>query len=201
MRTQRLYPRYLREEFDGPSFTLLTTAGSYTGPKVCLVLELAVGGDLMGLLQQHAGRGITAEPARKVLTGVCAGAEYLHAVCGVVHCDLKPENVLLSEAGEPKLCDFDATVPSGAVTELRGTRDYLAPELLPSPELLAARRAAPGGHTGKSTTVIEPARDIWAIGLIAFIVWTGARYTLCQNPNARLFVYDWRPPARWRTRA
>jgi hypothetical protein len=73
--------------------------------------------------------------------GVCVGAArglaYLHAGCDrkILHCDVKPENILLDDRGGVKIADFGlakllSPEQSGLFTTMRGTRGYLAPEWL-----------------------------------------------------------------------
>jgi serine/threonine protein kinase len=68
-----------------------------------------------------------------VLIGLASALQHLHAH-GLLHLDVKPENVLLSHAGEVRLTDFDlACSEAQAAREWRepaGTPAYLAPELL-----------------------------------------------------------------------
>nr|CAD1827030.1 unnamed protein product [Ananas comosus var. bracteatus] len=56
-----------------------------------------------------------------VAVGAARGLAYLHSECDhkIVHCDVKPENILLADGGQ-----------SGLFTTMRGTRGYLAPEWL-----------------------------------------------------------------------
>ena len=43
----------------------------------------------------------------RVALGIAQGLEYMHTQSPpVAHFDLKPGNILLSDAGEPKICDF-----------------------------------------------------------------------------------------------
>ncbi|KNC46574.1 TKL protein kinase [Thecamonas trahens ATCC 50062] len=67
-----------------------------------------------------------------ILHGVCCGMEYLHR-CGILHCDLKPRNILLSRAGSVvKVADFGLalTLASGSVRGFAGTPRYSAPEVI-----------------------------------------------------------------------
>ncbi|KAK3140362.1 hypothetical protein QOZ80_5AG0399850 [Eleusine coracana subsp. coracana] len=77
-------------------------------------------------------------PARlRVCVGAARGLAYLHAGCDrkILHCDVKPENILLDDHGAVKIADFGLAKlmtpeQSGLFTTMRGTRGYLAPEWL-----------------------------------------------------------------------
>lgn len=72
----------------------------------------------------------------KIALGVAKALAYLHHECleWVIHCDVKPENILLDIHLEPKIADFGLAKllnRGGAdlnVSQIRGTRGYMAPE-------------------------------------------------------------------------
>jgi len=71
----------------------------------------------------------------KIALGTAKGLAYLHEDCDskIVHCDIKPENVLLDDNFEAKVSDFGLAKlmnreQSHVFTTMRGTRGYLAPE-------------------------------------------------------------------------
>lgn len=71
------------------------------------------------------------EAALKIATGLASGLEAIHRK-NVVHCDLKPANVMIAEDGTPKIIDFGLArvVTEGAASGLPlGTPDYMAPEV------------------------------------------------------------------------
>ena len=86
-----------------------------------------------------AGESLAARIDRgrlEVRTGVAivlellAGLEAAHAA-GIIHRDIKPDNVLLVPRGDdfaPTLIDFGISVPGGATADTAGTPQYMAPE-------------------------------------------------------------------------
>ncbi|HKY33721.1 MAG TPA: protein kinase, partial [Candidatus Polarisedimenticolia bacterium] len=95
-----------------------------------LTLEYVEGTDL-----RQAAAGLDRPAVLELLVQVCRGLEYIHSR-GLVHNDLKPQNILVSSAAPRtcKLMDFglasvEAAAGSGPAG-LRGTLQYLAPELI-----------------------------------------------------------------------
>lgn len=107
-----------------------------------IILELAPMGTISQVVKQISSsalsgeqRGLTLGVARNYLTQILAGLEYLH-VNGVVHRDLKCDNVLVDANGHCKLADFGAAKSLEHVLQgeyrvtLCGTPEWLAPEAL-----------------------------------------------------------------------
>ena len=118
---------------------------------LCLVFEL-LSLNLYELVRRNRFRGLSANLLR-VLTAQLLAALRVCGQLGVVHCDVKPENVLVSARGAlVKLCDFgyskhiDDSRPKTKV----GTPGYTAPEVV--------RAAA-------SSTYDGPAADVWSAGV------------------------------------
>ncbi|KAJ3702048.1 hypothetical protein LUZ61_005753 [Rhynchospora tenuis] len=71
-----------------------------------------------------------------IAAGVAKGLAYLHHECleWVIHCDIKPENILLDRDFEPKITDFGLAKllhrrgGNSVLSRIRGTRGYIAPE-------------------------------------------------------------------------
>ncbi|KAL6992949.1 hypothetical protein U1Q18_011064 [Sarracenia purpurea var. burkii] len=73
----------------------------------------------------------------EIAVGTARGLAYLHGACDkkIIHCDVKPENILLHDNLQVKISDFGlskllSSGQSGLFTTMRGTRGYLAPEWL-----------------------------------------------------------------------
>ncbi|WP_254075840.1 protein kinase [Streptomyces sp. P3] len=123
-----------------------------------LVLERAEG-SLDSLLDQDPVP--VSGPA--LLAQVCAGLVQLHHA-GWVHGDLKPGNVLLMKDGSVRLADFNTSAElegTHAHSLAFATQDYTPPELLWS-------------EVGERGTCIRPTADVWAYGVLAHVVLTGA---------------------------
>ncbi len=126
------------------------------GEHAFLVMELVRGGTLRELLRErgpmppHAAAAV----ARPALAALAAAH---HA--GLVHRDVKPENVLISDDGEVKLADFGlvravAGTNSTSSSVMLGTAAYLSPEQVST------------GNAG-------PASDVYAMGVLVFEMLTG----------------------------
>lgn len=112
--------------------TVHDTAFSGQG-QPCIVMELYPGGSLADLINE-VGRLNTRE-ALEVGVAIASALEASH-LAGVLHCDLKPQNILISEFGQPALGDFG--ISTFAEERTRTGRDagagftlpYAAPEIV-----------------------------------------------------------------------
>nr|XP_010921667.1 putative receptor protein kinase ZmPK1 [Elaeis guineensis] len=103
-----------------------------------LVTEYVANGSLdKHIFGEHGTASVLGWSERfKIALGVAQGLAYLHHECleWVIHCDVKPENILLDDEFEPKIADFGLAKLSkrGGVgsdtSRIRGTRGYMAPE-------------------------------------------------------------------------
>ncbi|KAJ6498801.1 kinase-like protein [Mycena sanguinolenta] len=69
----------------------------HTGPNgthVCMVFEV-LGENLLGLVKRHQNKGVPMHLVKQIAKQVLLGLDYMHRCCGVIHTDIKPENVLI----------------------------------------------------------------------------------------------------------
>ena len=119
-------------------------------------MEYVDGEDLADLLQR-IGR-LPADKALDTARKICAGLSAAHDK-GVIHRDLKPQNIMLNKRGEPVIMDFGLAAVADQLTgaEARnGTPAYMSPEQLRGDEV-----------TAKS--------DIYALGLVLYEIFSGRR--------------------------
>ncbi|KAL0017467.1 hypothetical protein SO802_004536 [Lithocarpus litseifolius] len=73
----------------------------------------------------------------KIVVGTAKGLAYLHEDCldWILHCDVKPQNILLDSTYQPKVADFGLSklqyrgvLKNSSFSNIRGTRGYMAPE-------------------------------------------------------------------------
>ena len=104
---------------------VIETADSIHG---CIIYEL-MQTDLKKVLDDkgNAARGLT---VNRIVKQTLQGVSFLHKH-GIVHADIKPENLLLDDEGTVKVCDIGSAVEVGKIESFRvGTVPYLAPELI-----------------------------------------------------------------------
>ncbi len=119
---------------------------------------------------------------------ICHAIQHAHDV-GVVHCDLKPANILVTAAGVPKLLDF------GIAKSLRGdpvdSDDVTGPLGRP----LTAAYASPEQVTGEPIT---PRSEVYTLGVVLYELLTGRRPydmpPLASQEQARRIILTSQPP-------
>jgi serine/threonine protein kinase, bacterial len=146
-----------------------------------LVMELVEGGTLRELLRERGPMPPHAVAA--VLRPVLGGLAVAHR-SGLVHRDVKPENVLISDEGEVKIADFglvravaEAKITSDSV--ILGTAAYLSPEQVSS---------------GDAT----PRSDVYGCGILIYELLTGSTPFGGDSPLAVAYARmdtDVRPPS------
>jgi serine/threonine protein kinase len=139
------------------------------------------GRDILAAIDAVGRRDATFDPAALRDRDALASDSFFQAVCriggrlaealafahakGVLHCDIKPGNILISPYGRPMLADFNVSFdPARMGTEsgLGGTRAYMAPEYA-----IALKKRTPGG--------VDARCDLYSLGVVLFELATGSR--------------------------
>lgn len=134
-----------------------------------MAMRLISGGSLSQRIKR--GRLAPSESAR-ILKDVADALDYAHGA-GVIHRDVKPQNVLLDDAGRVYLADFgiakmvESTAHMTQTGMITGTPQYMAPEQA----------------LGKS---IDKSIDIYALGIVAYELFTGRVPFSADTPVAVL---------------
>jgi len=123
--------------------------------RMWIAMELVEGGDLAG----HTGEAMDEARVVEIALGIADAAAFAHER-GVVHRDLKPQNVLLTEAGAPKLTDFGlAKIRGGSTRTMEGA--VLGSPCYMSPEQADGRPA-------------DERSDVYAFGIMLYQMLAGA---------------------------
>jgi serine/threonine protein kinase len=103
--------------------------GEINGNKQYAVLEYASNGELFDLIKKTKS-GLKERHAKFIFSKILKGVQAIHKL-GMCHRDLKPQNILLDEHFNPKICDFGFTTEtdSGKLHDYLGTQNYAAPEM------------------------------------------------------------------------
>jgi len=135
-----------------------------------IAMEYVDGSDLGTLLDRWAAnppadRYVQVE---RLFRGLCQGLAYVHEQ-GLIHRDLKPTNVLVTQSGEAKLTDFGVVKAPGAFTtqltvagKLVGTVAFMSPEQI----------------TGEAVT---PQSDLYSLGAVLYMMLTLRRPIEADN--------------------
>jgi serine/threonine protein kinase len=148
--------------------------------RMYLVMQYVEHGSVVTLTPEGVASR-TIEPKKMVSYArqICAGLEYLHKK-GVIHRDIKPDNILLGRDDCVYLADFGTAEVFGeadaqrGVTGTRGTMAFLAPELLAS--LDDGSKDSLEWSTYELATIAAvngEAVDVWALGVTFYVMLYG----------------------------
>ncbi|KAL0924245.1 hypothetical protein M5K25_005061 [Dendrobium thyrsiflorum] len=124
----------------------------------------------------HQNRILEWKTRFQISISIAQGIAYFHEQCKnrIIHCDIKPENILLDENFYPKVSDFGlaklmSREHSHVITMVRGTRGYLAPEWV-------------------SNRPITVKADVYSYGVLLLEI-IGGRRNLDMSLDAEEFFY------------
>lgn len=113
-----------------PNIVTVFDSGETTHGQPYLVMEYVRQGSAADLLRREGP--LSWDRVLDLAVSVCGALATAHAA-GIMHRDVKPENILLSDFGDPMICDFGIARledRSSSTVGLSGTLAHLAPELL-----------------------------------------------------------------------
>lgn len=125
--------------------------------RLFIVMEFIPGTDLKTVMRQHGPFEL--EDAIPLILQACAGLGHAHR-CGIVHCDVKPHNMIVTPEGQLKVTDFGiaralASIhPDEKSDVVWGSPQYFSPE--------QASGSAP-----------SPASDVYSLGVVLYEMLTG----------------------------
>lgn len=151
------------------------------GRRHFIVMEFVDGRTLKQVIRDQAksGRPLPLNRVLDLTIQVCEGIGYAHRA-GLVHCDVKPQNVLVTRDDRVKVTDFGIARAMSQISQpvndlVWGTPQYFSPEQ-------AAGRPA------------TPASDVYAIGLILFELLTGRPPFAAESHTALALKHLNEPP-------
>lgn len=140
--------------------------------------------DVALIMELFDGQSLERNPPRRMsaildcFVQVAKALDALHQA-GYVHCDLKPNNILIGPSGEVKVIDLGQTCNAGTVKQrIQGTPDYISPEQV-------------------KCEAVSSRTDVYNLGATMYWVLTGKNvptlYTLKREENS--FLIDGQTPA------
>lgn len=160
-----------------PNIAMIHDFGLDNG-QLYIVMELVPGTDLKVLMQRRAPFPV--DEAIHLMVQACAGIGYAHRA-GLVHCDVKPQNILVTPDGRLKVVDFGiaralaSISPEEQAEVVWGSPQYFSPE--------QAAGSAP-----------SPASDVYALGVVFFEMLTGQLPFSDPNPEELARKHREMPP-------
>ena len=123
-----------------------------------IIMEYVSGCTLKEYIQHH-GDQVTVQEAVKITVAIAEGLEHAHMM-GIVHCDVKPHNILITDSGRVKVTDFGIARAINSATTMMYTNSVMG----------SAHYISPEQASGKSVNV---STDIYSLGVVLYELLTG----------------------------
>lgn len=123
-----------------------------------IIMEYVSGCTLKEYIQHH-GAQVTVQEAVKITVAIAEGLEHAHMM-GIVHCDIKPHNILITDSGRVKVTDFGIARAINSATTMMYTNSVMG----------SAHYISPEQASGKSINV---STDIYSLGVVLYELLTG----------------------------
>lgn len=123
-----------------------------------IIMEYVSGCTLKEYIQHH-GNQVTVQEAVKITVAIAEGLEHAHMM-GIVHCDVKPHNILITDSGRVKVTDFGIARAINSATTMMYTNSVMG----------SAHYISPEQASGKSINV---STDIYSLGVVLYELLTG----------------------------
>ncbi|KAJ7786236.1 kinase-like domain-containing protein [Mycena metata] len=141
-----------------------------------IFLEYIPGGTIGSMIAKH-GR-FTQEVTKYFAAQILAGLEYLHST-GILHRDLKGDNILVEMSGVCKISDFGISkredVQGQAFTNMRGTAYWMQVFFSSHGHYIDNIYRAPEILDSNNKRGYDSKVDVWSLGCVVVEMWTGQR--------------------------
>jgi serine/threonine protein kinase len=162
-----------------PNIVPVSDYGEYEG-KPYLVMPYLPG----GTLKEKLGKPIPWQEAIQLLLPIAEALDYAHDQ-NMIHRDVKPANILLTQRGQPMLTDFGIA----KILDLEETQDLTGTSAaIGTPEYMAPEQA-----TAKS---VDKRADIYSLGIVLYEMLTGRKPFVADTPMAVLIKQATEPLPR-----
>lgn len=122
-----------------------------------IIMEYVAGCTLKEYIQHHSR--VTIQEAVKITIAIAEGLEHAHMM-GIVHCDVKPHNILITDAGRVKVTDFGIARAINSAATMMYTNSVMG----------SAHYISPEQASGKTINV---STDIYSLGVVLYELLTG----------------------------
>lgn len=171
---------------DHPNIVRIYDVGEDEGNHPYIVMEIVEGEDLKTFIRRDGP--LPVNQALNLTRQICAGVGLAHRA-GIVHCDLKPQNILVTYEGKAKVADFG--IARAFQSEERPSQEEPEDVVWGSPHYIAPEQAM-----GKQPT---PATDVYSIGVMLYEMLTGVPPFHDPDPAALALKHVQEQPASLRS--